>query len=599
MSCHLSYRLTSIHRAVSMALFYSISYAALVSSAQAANIGKTVVISAQHEPLVASIMVTDIENTDFSASLANSAIYQQMGLTPTDSMIVRFHPTSATSGQVFITTTKPMSKPFADVVLAINDGNQRNVIPKTLLMPLNDSLPIATSKNIVTGAKKPNLPVVSTTNAQPLTVRNGAPPPLLSSGSSKPTLKAATLPERNVQSPNIRVPVIQTPSIQASSSQIPSVQATTIPSGLPTAVAKTTQSNITTYAPSRLENGRLNNPIDIKNDSVMAGANNNTALTVSSNSTLSATSEIDKQLDILNIQITRQIQPKSQNNTDMMVASPMALKTLTPNEAAFTNKNKAIIPNDSNNIVATAPLNNIPPNSNAWQKAVTPKTSAAAKNTSSQVSDKSASSEINYTVQRNDNLWVIAQQIAEKNNIDVQTVMKEIQTQNPDAFINRNANQLKADAQLSLPNYDALPSQQKLEAAISAQRQYRGANTPVAKKPTASNPVSKGDNTQATKHTEKPATTKTQILPKAQFSVLAPGHEGSADGTKTKAGMATGNGLSMEVLDLLKSSRQSTASQAQQLSKTSGTLESYTRKLQLQNQKLAELQARLKKLRNQ
>lgn len=601
MSCHLSYRLTSIHRAVSMALFYSISYAALVSSAQAANIGKTVVISAQHEPLVASIMVTDIENTDFSASLANSAIYQQMGLTPTDSMIVRFHPTSATSGQVFITTTKPMSKPFADVVLAINDGNQRNVIPKTLLMPLNDSLPIATSKNIVTGAKKPNLPVVSTTNAQPLTVRNGAPPPLLSSGSSKPTLKAATLPERNVQSPNIRVPVIQTPSIQASSSQIPSLQATAIPSGLPTAVATTTQSNITTYAPSRLENGRLNNPIDVKNDSVMAGANNddNTALTVSSNSTLSATSEIDKQFDILNIQITRQIQPKSQNNTDMMVASPMALKTLTPNEAAFTNKNKAIIPNDSNNMVATAPLNNIPPNSNVWQKAVTPKTSAAAKNTSSQVSDESASSEINYTVQRNDNLWVIAQQIAEKNNIDVQTVMKEIQTQNPDAFINRNANQLKADAQLSLPNYDALPSQQKLEAAISAQRQYRGANTPVAKKPTASNPVSKGDNTQATKHTEKPATTKTQILPKAQFSVLAPGHEGSADGTKTKAGMATGNGLSMEVLSLLKSSRQSTASQAQQLSKTSGTLESYTRKLQLQNRKLAELQARLKKLRNQ
>ena len=283
----------------------------------------------------------------------------------------------------------------------------------------------------------------------------------------------------------------------------------------------------------------------------------------------------------------------------MMVASPMAPKTLTPNEAAFTNKNKAIIPNDSNNMVTTAPFNNIPPNSNTWQKAVTPKTSVAAKNTSSQVSDKSASSEINYTVQRNDNLWVIAQQIAEKNNIDVQTVMKEIQTQNPDAFINRNANQLKADAQLSLPNYDALPSQQKLEAAISAQRQYRGANTPVAKKPTASNPVSKGDNTQATKHTEKPATTKTQILPKAQFSVLAPGHEGSADGTKTKAGMATGNGLSMEVLSLLKSSRQSTASQAQQLSKTSGTLESYTRKLQLQNQKLAELQARLKKLRNQ
>ncbi|MFZ3144559.1 type IV pilus assembly protein FimV [Psychrobacter glacincola] len=606
MSCHLSYRLTSIHRAVSMALLYSIGCVALVPSVQAATIGKTVVISAQHEPLVASIMVTDIENTDFSASLANAAIYQQMGLTPTDSMIVRFHPTSATSGQVFITTTKPMSKPFADVVLAINDGNQRNVIPKTLLMPLNDSLPIATSKNIVTGAKKPNLPVVSTTNAQPLTVRKGAPPPLLSSDSSKSTLKA-TSAERTVQSPNIRVPVIQTPSIQASSLQIPSAQATTISSGLATAVATTTQSNITTYTPSRLKNGRLNNPIDMKINSVMAGTNkdNDVGLTASSNSTPSATSETDKQFDILNIQITRQIQPKSKSNTDMMVAIPMAPKNPIPYEVALTSNNKAVVPNNGNSInsiVATTPLNSMPTDSNALQQAVTPKASGAAKNTSSQVlatSDKSASSEINYTVQRNDNLWVIAQQIAEKNNIDVQTVMKEIQTQNPDAFINKNANQLKADAQLSLPNYDALPPQQKLEAAINAQKPYRAANTPVAKKPIAPKPVSKSDTVQAADHTEKPATTKTQILPKAQFSVLAPGHEGSADGTKTKAGMATGNGLSSDVLSMLKSSRQSTASQAQQLSKTSGILDSYTRKLQLQNQKLAELQARLKKLRNQ
>ena len=596
MSCHLSYRLTSIHRAVSMALLYSIGCVALVPSAQAATIGKTVVISAQHEPLVASIMVTDIENTDFSASLANSAIYQQMGLTPTDSMIVRFHPTSATSGQVFITTTKPMSKPFADVVLAINDGNQRNVIPKTLLMPLNDSLPIAASKNIVTGAKKPNLPVVSTTNAQPLTVRKGAPPSLLSSDSSKSTLKA-TSAERTVQSPNIRVPVIQTPSAQA----------TTISSGLPTAVATTTQSNITTYAPSRLENGRLNDPIDRKNNSVMVGTNkdNDVGLTASSNSKPYATSETDKQFDILNIQITRQIQPKSKSDTDMMVAIPMAPKNPIPYEVASTSNNKAVVPNNGNSInsiVATTPLNSMQPNSNALQQAVTPKATVAAKNTSSQVlatSDKSASSEINYTVQRNDNLWVIAQQIAEKNNIDVQTVMKEIQTQNPDAFINKNANQLKADAQLSLPNYDALPPQQKLEAAISAQKPYRAANTPVAKKPIVPKPISKSDTVQAAEHTEKLATTKTQILPKAQFSVLAPGHEGSADGTKTTAGMATGNGLSSDVLSMLKSSRQSTASQAQQLSKTSGTLDSYTRKLQLQNQKLAELQARLKKLRNQ
>ena len=160
MSCHLSHRLTTVHRSVSMALLYSVGYAAFMSHAQAATIGKTVITSAQHEPLAASIMVTDIKTADFSASLANSTIYQQMGLTPTDSMTVRFQPTSATSGHVLITTTKPVSKPFADVVLSINDGTQRNVIPKTLLMPLNNSLPITPTQNIVTGAKKPYLPLM-------------------------------------------------------------------------------------------------------------------------------------------------------------------------------------------------------------------------------------------------------------------------------------------------------------------------------------------------------------------------------------------------------------------------------------------------------
>ena len=596
MSGHLSHRLTRIHRAVSMALLYSVSYAALVSSAQAATIGKTVVTSAQHEPLAATIMVTDIKTADFSAGLANSAIYQQMGLTPTDSMTVRFQPTSATSGQVFITTTKPVSKPFADVVLAINDGNQRNVIPKTLLMPLSDSVPIATSKNIVSAEKKPNLPAVSSTNAQPLTVRKGAPPPLLLSyDASKPALNATKLPERTTQTQSIEAPITQMPSMQASSAQT-----TNTSSDLSTAVA-TNQSNTTTYAPSRLENGRLNSPVDVNNSVLMTNANNDSAgLSASANSMPSAASANDKQFDILNIQVTRQIQPKDKNNATMMTASPMQPTNSVPidtasNEVALIPKDKTINLNNSKNVpLNDIAVNSMPANSAALQQEATRKPSS-----SSAASTKSASTEINYTVQRNDNLWVIAQQIADKNNIDVQTVMKEIQTQNPDAFINKNANQLKKDAQLSLPNYDVLPSQQKLEAAINAQRQYRAANTPAAPKPVTPKTTAKSESVQTAKRAAKPVTTKTQALPKAQFSVLAPGHEGSADGTKTKAGVTAGNGLSTDVLTLLKSSRKSTASQAQQLSKTSGTLDSYTRKLQLQNQKLAELQARLKKLRNQ
>ncbi|WP_298910718.1 hypothetical protein [uncultured Psychrobacter sp.] len=220
-------------------------------------------------------------------------------------------------------------------------------------------------------------------------------------------------------------------------------------------------------------------------------------------------------------------------------------------------------------------------------------TVANASTVENATTSKTSSNNVNYTVQRNDNLWLIAQQIAEKNNLDVQTVMSEIQAQNPNAFINKNADQLKANAQLSLPNYDVMPTQKKLQEAIRVQRQYnRQRNTTIAKKPDT-------PKTALETVAETSVTTRTQTLPTAQFSVLAPGHDGSADGTKNKTAMATGNGLSSDVLDILKSSRQSTVAEAQRLSKTNSTLGGYTKKLQLQNQKLAELQARLEKLRNQ
>ena len=584
MSCHLSHRLTTVHRAVSMALLCSVGYAALVSSAQAATIGKTVVTSAQHEPLAASIVVSDIRAADFSASLANSTIYQQMGLAQTDSMTVRFKPTSATSGEVFITTSQPVSTPFADVVLNINDKGQRNVIPKTLLMPLNSRLPIDTPKNIVTGAKKPNLPSVSSNTAKPLTVREGAPPPLTLSPilatthSSTSELVASKLPAPNIQAP------------------------TTTP---------TSQGNNLAYAPSRLDNGRLNNVNNtlnandndrnptsrLDNGRLSANGNvttmgnsnidlnsaknvaNDTALvnnkTMPIDNSLSATAVTDKQLDILNIQVTRQIQPSSKSEAGMMAASPI-MPTPSDNKASTP---KASL-DTSNTAVATVP-SSVTNNASI--------STAASTTTASQ-----------YQVQRNDSLWVIAQQIAQENDLDIQTVMKQIQTQNPDAFINKDAGQLKADAKLSLPSYDVVPSQQKLEAAIEAQRQYsRRANTPVVKKAAKAPSKKPSETNQVAKQRKKPMITKTQTLPKAQFSVLAPGRNGNADGTQATSAAATGNGLSTDILATLKASRQSTAAQAQQLSKTSSALDSYTRKIQLQNQKLAELQARLKKLRNQ
>ena len=540
MSCHLPHRLTTIHRSVSMALLYSISYAALISNAQAATMGKTVITSAQHEPLSASIVVNDIQTPDFSASLADPTLYQQMGLTPTDSMTVRFQPTSATSGQLFITTTKPVSKPFADIVLTINDGAQRSVIPKTLLMPGDGSLSINPSKNSVTAAKKPNLPVISSSNAQPLLVTKGTPPPLL-------------LASTEIDKPTV-------------------------------------QGNNTVYTTDQSDANRLNNDGNSNNNLIAPiTSNTSTSPTVALNSINAATPINDAPFksDILNIQIIRQIQPKSVNkeslakNSDIIVSTPMTPMSDNSPSTANTIANDTIpYNNNSSNSISTL-------GSNADISSISP---------------DDTGSEFNYTVQRNDNLWVIAQQIAEKNNLDVQTVMSEIQAQNPKAFINKNANQLKADAQLSLPKYDVVPSQKKIQTAISEQRKHsRKANTPVIKKDTISKAASKAqtEKAQAAKRNETPAIKKTQKLPTAQFSVLAPGHDGSADGTKAKAGVATGNGLSTDVLDILKSSRQSTADQAQRLSKTNAILGSYTKKLQLQNQKLAELQARLEKLRNQ
>ena len=596
MSCHLSRRLTTVHRAVSMALLCSVGCAVLVPSVQAATIGKTVVTSAQHEPLVASIVVSNIRAADFSASLANSTIYQQMGLTPTDSMTVRFQPTSATSGQVFITTSQPVSKPFADVVLAINDNGQRNMVPKTLLMPLKNTLPINTGKNIATGAKKPNLPSVSASNAIPLTVRKGAPPPLVSAPA--------------ISSPKLSNPNEPATELLASTSPAPNIQAPT--------VTATSQVNSLTYTPSRLNNGRLNSNADINNSTGRSTAlgNGQSSVNTLDNSALSVASSnsgtmtpddkggtdarahnnvvaadkqsTDKQLDILNIQVTRQIQPSSKADSDLMASSPVKATT-----TKTIDKSKSAIDSDST-VIATAQGSNIPANT------ASPVPSKTTANPSAASNKVTSNATTQYQVQRNDSLWVIAEQIARENNLDTPTVMKQIQSQNPDAFINKDADQLKADAKLSLPSYDVIPSQQHLEAAIDAQRQYsRRANTPVVKKSAQTAPKKSPETAQAASVPKKPTTTKTQKLPQAQFSVLAPGHDGNADGTQAKSAADKGNGLSTDILATLKASRQETASQAQRLSKTSSALDNYTKKLQLQNQKLAELQARLKKLRNQ
>lgn len=617
MSWHLSHRLTPVHRAVSTALLYSIGCAALTTSAHAATIGKTVVSSAQHEPLVATILVSDINVADFSASLADASVYQRMGLTPTASMSVRFKPTSATSGQVLISTSQPVSKPFADVVLSINDNGKRNMMPKTLLMPLSGNAAIAplsadnepTTNNTSVRTKQPNLPVVSTTNAKPLTVRRGAPPPLMPSSSlqmSASSSKASvSLPPSSVEtSASNRSSSITAPN------QMMAMPTAVVPSP---SIMRPNERTTTLQESSRFDISESlnsaqndNQQTDVLSSSITTEQTNqnNEPNNVSAFDTNSSIGSTDKPLDILNIQITRQIRPSqnsnlqnSINNTPMVAKVPSPLKPqasaantpyLAPdmvNESEATSRQASANSSVKDSTSASAPkprIENEPASTTSTATAATPSA--------------------NYTVQRNDNLWLIAQQIAEQNSVDVRTVMNQIKAQNPDAFINQDADQLRADAQLNLPSYDVIPSQKKMESAISAQRRY---SSPIAK-PTPKKAAEKKPATavasqknQATKRAQKPVTTKTQTLPEAQFSVVAPGRDGQANGTQTKRTSATGNGLSTDILATLKASRQRTATQAKRLSETSNTLGNYSQKIQLQNQKLAELQARLKQLRNQ
>ena len=416
MSWHLPQRLTNIHltavhKTLATGLLYSISATLSLATAQAATLGKIVVTSEQHQPLVAIISVTDIHTEDFSASLANPVVYQQLGLIPTDSMSVHFVTTSADAGTMVISTTQPVSKPFADVVLSINEKGQRNIIPKTLLMPLHKSLAIrqpnqATATATAT-AQKTNLSVVSDHTAQTLAVKRGAPPPLFAS--SSPSVASSAMA-------NAQILAIAMPS-----TKIPSASTANVSNGSATAVPK-------------------------------------------------------------------DIAPDNQTTT------------------------------------------------------------------------------ISYDVQRNDSLWSIAKKIAVQNNIDVQAVMKKIQHQNPDAFIAQDANRLRADAQLQLPNYQTRPSQKSLPVAIAAHRAH------YRVEPLADDPINKAEQAAAT---EKAIAIPTKLT----VTKSTAGNDTESDSTESQAQSAAVSTVSTDILATLKQSKQSKVAQDQEVQAANHTLSGYRQKL--------------------
>lgn len=492
------------HYTLSATLLCSVSSVLLFSVAHAATIGKTTVTSAQNESLSASIEVSDISAADFSADLANPVVYEQLGLKPTTSMAVSFKSTSDTSGLVLISTSQPVSMPFADVVLAINDNGRRNTIPKTLLMPLNNSIaaPKATHSN---------------DNLQTLTVRREAPPSLFADNpmhaSSISAIQPTAMPINN-----------RLNNAEATSDmQVLAVKHEAPPllfklDNLSLLNANAAQS---TTSPQNSDNTqvlavRREAPPLLFTDLNMRAAN------ASGYQPLAMSSFTNSNEDAQVLAVRREAPPSLFASDDMQMQASMtfatsnnknaaaniltdrapnkpstaALKALSVtndiqmpvNElASDTNLQTNIIRNDSASpFLSNSSFkdSNTPNMSNLKIKYIDiafiskslQKSADTTAPLSAAVFDLSASDSIedlttNYTVQVNDNLWVISKQIALQNNSDVSTVMAKIKDKNPTAFVAQDSNLLMANVQLDLTDFDIVPSQLDLQVAITEYRQ--------------------------------------------------------------------------------------------------------------------------------
>ena len=596
-SMHLPFmRLSAMHKGVSIGLLCSVGTAVILPAAQAATMGKTVITSVQHQPLTASITVTGIRSADFSASLASPVVYQQLGLIPMASMSVSFMATSATTGTVVISSTQPISMPFTDVVLALNDQGQRQVIPKTLLLPLATSL-LAKQSSVISATAQhadPSTLIVNAHTANPLIVRRGAPPALSSSSSVEPlinTNKAIALSITNItlssepktNSPQILVasrkappPLFSNlkpiePVYNASLAIDPPVKNSSALAESNTSRPQTVANN-RQISPSALVTSKpalpmpeivepvfdTSQPIELLVKKRLSLAESNTSsqqlltnnhqlslplfatpkiiepvfkvsqpieLPVKKSPSLAASKTNSPQILVASRQAPPPLfaSPKAQR-ADIIVQSRVPHHTISINEhrintiatiqsqadvdqvvplVAINNMFDAPISSDASvdRIIELAAVAKIDDEQKQQAHRITSYPSlntqisrkimtvnlnfndiAASKmistkdHTQNRLASPLADQKIStpsYVVQKNDNLWVISQQVAKQNNLDVLMVMNQIKSQNIEAFINKNSNHLKADAKLDLSYYDTVPSQQGLQTAIADQRQQR------------------------------------------------------------------------------------------------------------------------------
>lgn len=204
-----------------------------------------------------------------------------------------------------------------------------------------------------------------------------------------------------------------------------------------------------------------------------------------------------------------------------------------------------------------------------------------------------------YVVQSGDSLWSIANEIAKANKLKIGDVMKAIHSANPNAFSHGKMNHLKAKAKLNLPDYDVVLSQKAIEDAISAKRKHSGGGAVQAKTKKTTPTTQQTKVNSARRDSQITARPAKKALPKAQVTLVTPTQQGKATGTNTKPSPSAVSGGNENLVGTLKSTRAKTATSAKHVNSLNQELSTATQKLQLQNQKLAELEARLRTLKSQ
>lgn len=286
----------------------------------------------------------------------------------------------------------------------------------------------------------------------------------------------------------------------------------------------------------------------------------------------------------------------SENSDNLRIQETRTVRSVQPNGAVYTQD----APQTQNPIQTNAADNQLPSPATGYGNQSLDKSKSKSKFKYSAKNLQIIGETTIYTLQRNDNLWTIASNIAAANRKGVDQVMADIMAANPTAFPDNDPSKLVANTQLQIPKYNVVPSQIGIKSANKARQQYRQNKRRVASKKSAIAPKSATKQPATAKTTKK--TLKAQKTPrpyaatkKSEMTIIAPNHtNGSVQGQRSNN--KVGKGMSSQVVAQVQQKRQATAQQATKVNKLNQDLVGAENRLKIQNTKLAQLEKRLKEL---